>query len=417
MLIFVTAVTVALVVSFLCSIFESVLLSISPARVEALAAEGKRSGRLLKGYKAAIDTPIAAILIVNTIAHTIGATVAGASYVEVFGERSLWIFSLVFTTAVLLFTEIIPKTLGVAFARTLAAPVAHSIHWLTLALRPLVALASSISRALRGPKNTQATSIEEIRLLTAIGRNEGVVGARTAGIIEGATQLHELRAADVLLPRQQVVYLSGEDTREQALRTIRESGHSRFPFTPTGQLDDVSGVVMAKELLFSLVDQAGPIDWSSLVRDPMIIPEGKPLNSLLQTFRAERQHLAVVVDEYGGTVGIVTLEDVLEELVGDIVDESDQPTMYVWPQPDGSTHALATVEMRKLCSYLGVEWQSDEDIVTLGGLLATELDRIPKKGDVLEWNDVRLEVLTATKTRAEIVRIIPPRGEQPEPVS
>jgi len=148
MLILVTAVTVALVVSFLCSIFESVLLSIGPAQVEALASAGKRSGRLLKDFKRRIDVPLAAILIVNTIAHTIGATVAGASYVNVFNEQTLWLFSIVFTTAVLLFTEIIPKTLGVTYAQTLAAPVAYSIHVLTLVLRPLVALAGRISRAL-----------------------------------------------------------------------------------------------------------------------------------------------------------------------------------------------------------------------------------------------------------------------------
>ena len=176
MYIFVTAVSVALVVSFLCSIFESVLLSIRPSQVELLVSAGHRSGRLLKGFKQKIDVPIAAILIVNTIAHTVGATVAGASYVEVFSEQSLWIFSAAFTVSVLLFTEIIPKTLGVAFTDVLATPVAHAIHWLTVLLGPLVTLTSKISRGIRGSKRTAATSIEEIRLLTAVGRQEGVVG-------------------------------------------------------------------------------------------------------------------------------------------------------------------------------------------------------------------------------------------------
>ena len=175
MFIFVTAVTVALVVSFLCSIFESVLLSIRPAQVEILVNEGRRAGRLMKGFKERIDVPIAAILIVNTVAHTIGATVAGASFVDVFSAQSLWIFSTVFTIAVLLLTEIIPKTLGVAFANVLATPVAHAVHWLTVVLGPLVTVASKISRAIRGSKKVQATSVEEIRLMAAIGRQEGVV--------------------------------------------------------------------------------------------------------------------------------------------------------------------------------------------------------------------------------------------------
>jgi CBS domain containing-hemolysin-like protein len=405
MAILITAIAVALVVSFLCSIFESVLLSIRPAQVELLASEGRRAGQILKGFKERIDLPIAAILIVNTIAHTIGATVAGASYVDVFSEQSLWIFSVVFTVAVLLLTEIIPKTLGVTFAAVLAVPVAHAIHWLTVALGPLVTLAGKISRGIRGSRDVQSTSVEEIRLLAAIGRQEGVVGARTAGIIVRATRLHQLRAADVLVPRQKVVALTRSLSPADVMKTIRDSGHSRFPFTPTGHLDDVSGVVLTKELLLALQEQPDTIAWPQLVREPIIIPETKSLNSLLQQFRAEQQHMAIVVDEYGGTEGIVTLEDVLEELVGEIMDESDLPFEDLWPQKDGAVHALSTVELLKLTEHLGITWYPDVEIHTLGGLLSSRLERIPKKGDVITWNGYRVEVLSATDTRAEVVRL------------
>ena len=415
MFILVTAVTVALVVSFLCSIFESVLLSIRPAQIELLVSSGRRSGHLLKGFKKRIDVPIAAILIVNTIAHTIGATVAGASYVDVYSEQSLWVFSAVFTVAVLLFTEIIPKTLGVTFANALATPVAHSIHWLTVVLGPLVTLASMVSRGIRGSKENHATSVEEIRLLAAIGRQEGVVGARTAGIIVRATRLHQLRAADILVPRQQVVALTKKQSPDDVLRTIQQTGHSRFPYTPTGQLDDVSGVVHVKELLLALQNNPDVIDWPKLMREPIIIPESKPLNSLLQAFRAARQHMAIVVDEYGGTEGIVTLEDVLEELVGEIVDESDRPSEDLWPQKDGAAHALSTIELLKLTEHLDIRWSPDADVHTLGGLLSSRLERIPQKGDVITWEGFRIQVLSATETRAEVVRLEPiPRDITPE---
>jgi CBS domain containing-hemolysin-like protein len=149
MQVFIAAVSLALIVSFLCSIFESVLLSINYAQVESLSQQGKRSGHLLKEFKQRIDAPIAAILITNTIAHTVGTAVAGATYEDAFSADTLWIFTIVFTTAILLFTEIIPKTLGITHAVRLATPVAYGIRVLAVALRPLVLLSGGLSRWLR----------------------------------------------------------------------------------------------------------------------------------------------------------------------------------------------------------------------------------------------------------------------------
>jgi putative hemolysin len=397
MQVFIAAVSLALIVSFLCSIFESVLLSINHAQVESLAQQGKRSGLLLKEFKHRIDMPIAAILITNTIAHTIGTAVAGATYADVFSAETLWIFTIVFTTAVLLFTEIIPKTLGVTHARRLAKPVAYGIHALAVAL---------ISRSLRGGKDVPVTSVEEIRLLAALGRTEGVVGAQTAGIIDGASRLRKLNAADVMLPRKQVVYLSANLSRQKVLEIMKQSGHSRFPFSTTDQLDQVSGVVLAKELFLQLQENSEEaIDWSRLVHEPIVVPETAPLDLLLRTFKEARRHMAIVVDEYGDIQGIVTFEDVLEEIVGDIFDESDQPIENLWSQDDGSLHALGTIELRKLCRQLEIELPPDTEASRLGGLVMELLGRIPVKGDSVEWNDCCLEVLSASQWSAELVSI------------
>ena len=406
MQVFVAAVSVALIVSFLCSIFESVLLSINYAQVESLAQQGKRSGRLLKEFKHQIDMPIAAILITNTIAHTVGTAVAGATYKDAFSADTLWIFTIVFTTAILLFTEIIPKTLGVSHARRLAAPVAYGIHALAVALRPLVFLSGRISRSLRGGTKVPVTSIEEIRVLAALGRTEGVVGAQTAGMILGASGLRKLNASDVMLPRKQVVYLSANSSRQHVLEIMKRSRHSRFPFSTTDQLDQVTGIVMAKELLFQLQESsAETINWSSLLYEPVVIPESAPLDSLLRTFKEAQRHMAIVVDEYGGVQGIVTLEDVLEEIVGDIEDESDRPVEELWPQKDGSVHVLASIELRKLCHRLELDSPPALKVTRLGGLISELLGRIPIEGDSVEWNDCRLEVISASRWSAELVSI------------
>ncbi len=408
MLTFAIAVAIALVGSFLCSIMESVLLSIGHADVEALVKNGKRSGHLLKRFKRGIDVPIAAILIVNTVAHTVGASVAGASYENAFASETLWLFTVVFTVSVLLLTEIIPKTLGVAYSRELASPVAWGIQFLSVSLRPLVGLSELISRSLRPDKQRLITSAEEIRLLAGLARSEGAFGARTASMIVGATRLTQLCAHDAMVPRQNVRFISGERTWEENLQTIRESGHSRLPFSPTDDLDHASGIVLAKELFFHFYsDPGGDVDWSGLVRQALTIPESRSLDSLLRAFQETRMHMAIVVDEYGGVEGLVTLEDILEQIVGEIDDESDPRSEELWPQADGSIEVVASIQMRKVGERMGFEWEPDGDISSPGGLITEQLGRIPQPGDVVEWQGYRLEVLSASEKRAERIRIAP----------
>ena len=408
MITFTVAVAGALIVSFMCSIFESVLLSLRPSQVEALAATGSRAGRALRRFKQHIDAPISAILIANTVAHTIGAAVAGASYSNVFDPGTLWIFSIVFTIAVLLFTEIIPKTLGVTHPVLLATPVAFGIQALILLLKPIVLATEKVSKLLRGEVRTPVTSVEEIRLLAQLGRSEGAVGARMAGIIVGATRLRELRAHDIMVPRQQVDWLSGMDPTDVIVERLRESRHSRFPFSPTDSLDQFSGMVLAKDLLLALESsETREIDWNELVLEPIVVPESQPLNMLLRTFQEAHRHMALVVDEYGQFQGIVTIEDVLEEVVGEIVDESDTAINDVIERPDGSLGIRADMELRRLAQILDVAWDPAEVAHRVNGLLTERLGRLPKVGDRIRWQGHEIEVLEVTARRAETVAVRP----------
>ena len=406
MLLFIIAVSVVLVVSFLCSIFESVLLSLTRPQIEVLVHREKRAGRLLSRFKENMDVPIAAILILNTAAHTIGAAVAGASYENVFDASTLWLFTIIFTFAVLFFTEIIPKTLGVTYAPMLASPVAHGIRWLTTVLRPLVMLSEKVSRSLRGDVELPVTTAEEIRLLAMLGRSKGAVGVDTAGMVVGATQLKHLAAHDIMLPREEVRFLSSEMDRSEAMEIARETGHSRFPFSPTRDLNDVSGVVLAKDLLYWLLHHdEDDIDWDTLTKEPVIVPPSLPLIQLLRTYQDKRRHLALIVDEYGTVEGIATLEDVLEEIVGDIFDESDLPMREFRELADGSLIVRARVDLRKLSAKLTVAWDPKISATTIGGLLTQELERIPMAGDAISWKGYRIEVLRADRRRAKLLRI------------
>jgi len=381
MLIFITAVSVVLVVSFLCSIFESVLLSLTRPQIEVLVQREKRSGRLLSQFKENMDVPIAAILILNTAAHTIGAAVAGASYQDAFDASTLWLFSIIFTIAVLLLTEIIPKTLGVTYAPKLASPVAHGIRWLTIVLRPLVALSEKVSRSLRGDIEIPITTSEEIRLLATLGRSKGVVGVDTAGMVVGATQLRYLHAHDIVLPREKVRFLSGEMNRTEAMEFVRQTGHSRFPFSPTRDLKDVSGVVLAKDLLYWLLHHdEDAVDWDSLIKETLIIPPSVPLIQLLRTYQDTRRHLAIIIDEYGTVEGIATLEDVLEEIVGDIEDEFDLPDTSVERIDDRTIRIGGTFTLDDFNEEFGTEL-AQEDYHTVAGYVFDHIGRAAEPGD------------------------------------
>lgn len=401
MLAFSLSVLLALISSFVCSISEAVLLSVGHVEIEAL---GKHpAADVLRRFKREIETPIAAVLTLNTMAHTLGASIAGATYGVVFSPHTLWIFSGSFTLGVLLMGEIIPKTLGVAFAARLCVPVAYFVRTLVFILRPVLAVTHVIARALQPEERRPVTSVEEIRTLAELGRSEGVVAPRTAQIIEGAARLKELTAYDVMVPRSQVAYLSGARDLEDNLHVVRRSGHSRFPFTPDGELDHVKGVVMAKDLMWELRDRPGPPEWASLAGPVLAVPGSQTLDRLLRTFQQARRHLAIVVDEYGGIQGIVTLEDVLEEIVGEIEDESDLADPHVVRRPDNTLVCRGLAETRKVFNVLGVD--EDTPFVTLGGYVADRLGHVPRTGDEIEAHGFRFTVVAATARRAERIEI------------
>jgi putative hemolysin len=343
--------------------------------------------------------------------------VCGAMYVNVFGERTLWVFSVAFTVAVLIFSEIVPKTIGVTYAAQLAVAVAYSVRVLVVVLRPILWLTSLFARLLRGEHENPVTSVEEIKLLVALGRTEGAVAGRVADMIEGATALRELTAYDVMVPRARVVYLSGERDLEENLQVVRESGHSRFPFTLDGNPDRFEGMVLVKDLMFKLRETPEDPDWKALATPLLVIPAAAQLERVLRTFQEQRRHLALVVDEYGGTQGIITLEDVLEEIVGEIEDETDRVDQSIIRRADGKLVCRGMAETRKLFEILGVE--EDSEMVTVAGFVAHLVGRVPRIGDKVEWHGWRFTVTRATARRAERMEVekLPNGDERPSTAS
>lgn len=321
----VTAVALSLFVSFCCSLFEAVLYSLSNSQVEMLKKTGHNSATLLTTLRSDINKPITAILTMNTVSNTVGATVAGVSAAAVFGEDRIVLFSVCFTLSVLIFSEIIPKTIGVTYAVRLAPFIARPLFWMVNLLRPVIALLQMITRLIPQNKSGGHISAEELRTIAALSLKSGQIEADQERVINNILELGNKIVRQVMTPRTVTFSLEQDMTVAEAMKLEEMlSRHSRIPLYHKN-LNDVVGIILYKEILLAAAEQKVSLPLLQLMSPVHFVAETAPLNRVLMDFFERHQHLFVVVDEYGAMTGVVSLEDILEEIVGrEIMDESDK---------------------------------------------------------------------------------------------
>jgi putative hemolysin len=405
----------ALLISALCSLMEAVLLSLRPGQVAALTDSRPRIGRIWQQLKTNIEQPIAAILILNTAAHTIGASVAGAEFDRLYGDQWIWVFSLVFTFLMLQFTEILPKNAGVRYNRIVAVWLARPLTLLVRVMRPIEAFVRFINRPFSGG-DSQAhvvTSREEIDALTGFARMSGEISGEQELIIKRGTRLASSKVRDVMRPRVDIDALEVNTPPDQVLGAVAMSGFSRVPIYE-GDLDDILGFVYIKDVLMEL-HMGRPLALRRVLRPALLVPQTLRLDQLVEMFREQRTQMAVVLDEHGGTEGLVTLEDVLEEIVGTIHDEYRQQDAEIVHEASGSWLVRGSLSLDRLLDAVGrpeLRELAPESISTVAGLIQTQLDRIAVGGDEVVWRGLRLEVLAMDGMRVERIRVTVVTGEQ-----
>ncbi len=324
MTLFVVSVALVLVVSAICSLSEAALYSVRMPYVRQLVEEGSRAGRILDEFKRNMERPITGILILNTVANTAGAAVAGAQARLLFGDKALLWFSVVFTLAVLMFSEIMPKIAGVTYRRGVARMVSVPLDLLIRLLSPLVWLSRQVSRLVGSAGDEPMAPETDVHHLAALSAEEGSILPIEAELVRNALQLDNVTAREILTPRTVVFTLAAERTVGEVSDVVTVSAHSRIPIFADNNMDKLTGWVLKSDILTRLV--AGDFDTplSALVKPIRFVPETAPGHQLLREFLRRRTHILAVVDEYGGLAGIVTMEDVIESLLGEeIVDETD----------------------------------------------------------------------------------------------
>lgn len=315
--------SLALLVSFLCSILEAVLLSTSLPYINSIQNTHKKASKLLKKLKTNIDKPIAAILTINTIAHTIGAAGVGAESAKLFGEQYMFLISSILTLLILYFSEIIPKTIGAVYWKRLSKPSAYIINILIYMTYPLTILAEYTTRIF-SKNRTISISREELLANTLISEDSGEIDESESDIIENTLELSRSKVENILTPRSVVFALDKNSTAKDALTEIENlKTFSRIPVYDK-DIDHIVGMALSKHILWQNIEDEA-IDIGSLTKDVFSIHENIPVSKTLSLMLARKEQLFIVKDSYGQTVGVVTMEDCMETLLGkEIMDESDQ---------------------------------------------------------------------------------------------
>ena len=325
---------IALVVSFLCSLLESVLLSVSHAHIAVLVKEGSKRGNLMFSLKENINRPLSAILTINTIANTVGAAGVGAQTYSVFGSSWVAISSIILTISILFFSEIIPKTLGANYTKSLVGFTAYMIRILIFLVFPMVFIGEKISKILsRDSQDNSKASRAELIAMAELSEDEGAIDSQEGDIIENLMKLDNILAEDVMTPRSVIFSLSNEDTVGQVVNKYSPLVFSRIPIFKNS-LDQVIGFVHRYDLVNKQAEDKFDVTMNSLMEPVHTVKDSDSVSTILDQFVKRRQQIFIVEDEFGTTTGLISLEDAIETLLGvEIVDEHD-----------------SVVDMRKLAS-------------------------------------------------------------------
>lgn len=340
-------VLLAIVTSFACSIAEAVLLSITPSYIEGLKAEKPVLAELLRRLRLdQVDQSLAAILTLNTIAHTVGAIGAGAEAVQVFGNAWVGVVSAVMTLLILFLSEIIPKTIGAVHWKSLAGVTGRFVRMLIIVLYPLVWVSERLTRLFSRRSEGSQFSRQEFLAMARVGEQAGRIEEDELRVLRNLFKFGTLRIENIMTPRTVIAAVKLDQTVAEAMDQITSLPFSRFPVYGR-DLNDITGLLLKDDLLLASARGKGDIPLEDIEREMLFVPASVSLPALLETLLDNRQHIATVVDEYGGTLGLVTLEDLVETLLGlEIMDETDEV-------PD--LQAYARTKWRERAEALGLE--------------------------------------------------------------
>ncbi len=404
MTIFIIACATAIIVSFVCSVLEATLLSLDDVHLEGKRKEGHRYAEVWQNMRKRIDRPIAAILILNTVAHTGGATVAGSAFDEIFGAEWIWLFSVIFTIVVLVGTEIIPKVIGVSYAERLAPIAAPVLTFMTLALTPVIALTEWLSRPFKRKGGKRRMSISDLRTMADMARHELLISPEEGNIIINATKLRHLTVDSVMVPRDRILLFDARQSNIVNFETAAASLHTRYPVSQDGTIEGIAGYVNFKEIV-AMMPSRREAQIQPFIRPLSRLAATASLNDALKSLLGRREHMALVEDAQHRVVGLVTLEDLMEEIVGDLTDEFDQLSDEIIEVADRRWKIGGGARLTEVVRQTGVTLRAADLNLTLCDWLQRQQGREPRVGDTLKEGAVQFTIIQTRRRKAHRVLV------------
>jgi len=397
---------------------ETALTAASPAKMHALEQDGSRRARVVNYLLTVRERFIGAILLGNTLANVAASALATSLFLSLFGEQGVAYATVVMTVIVVLFAEVLPKTYAIVNADRMALVVAPAVRFVVALFAPVTnAIQFLVRHTLRlfGASISDEAEVlsahEELRGTIELIHKEGGVVKLDRDMLGGVLDLRELTVSDIMVHRTKIDAIDAELPTEKIIDLALKSAHTRLPLW-RGEREEIVGILHAKTLLRALRDAKGDVsklDIMKLATPPWFVPDTTTLKDQLNAFLKRKSHFAIVVDEYGEVMGLVTLEDIIEEIVGDITDEMDIASIAARPQADGSIIVEGSVPLRDLNRLM--DWElPDEEATTVAGLVLHEAQTIPDAGQAFTFHGFRFEVLRRQRNRLTSIRVIPPQG-------
>jgi Mg2+/Co2+ transporter CorB len=397
---------------------ETALTAASPAKMHALEQDGSRRARVVNYLLTVRERFIGAILLGNTLANVAASALATSLFLSLFGEQGVAYATVVMTVIVVLFAEVLPKTYAIVNADRMALVVAPAVRFVVALFAPVTnAIQFLVRHTLRlfGASISDEAEVlsahEELRGTIELIHKEGGVVKLDRDMLGGVLDLRELTVSDIMVHRTKIDAIDAELPTEKIIDLALKSSHTRLPLW-RGEREEIVGILHAKTLLRALRDAKGDVsklDIVKLATPPWFVPDTTTLKDQLNAFLKRKSHFAIVVDEYGEVMGLVTLEDIIEEIVGDITDEMDIASIAARPQADGSIIVEGSVPLRDLNRLM--DWElPDEEATTVAGLVLHEAQTIPDAGQAFTFHGFRFEVLRRQRNRLTSIRVIPPQG-------